>query len=202
MVHFLRKWFGDRVTLRKACSFNDETEAKWKKAGNNRTNYKHNKSSASCPFFFFLNLSTSSSQSPLNRTGLISYIKSVMLPSFAELPNLNINTIINFRKIHSKFTAVRRGSQSWLATPIRNPYPATAKILWKNSVLYRVGWLVSSQARRLSTAIQVMLYGRLFSTAQPRQATQQLRVTVTAVPVVIVAWWKGSWRDVYWSNFW
>ena len=114
MVHFLRKWFVDRVTLRKACSFNDETEAKWKKAENNRTNYKHNKSSASCPFFFFffLNLSTSSSQSPLNRTGLISYIKSVMLPSFAELPNLNINTIINFRKIHSKFTAVRRGSQS------------------------------------------------------------------------------------------
>ena len=112
MVHFLRKWFVDRVTLRKACSFNDETEGKWMKAGNNRTNYKHNKSSASCPFFFFLNLSTSSSQSPLNRTGLISYIKSVMLPSFAELPNLNINTIINFRKIQSKFTAVRKGSQS------------------------------------------------------------------------------------------
>ena len=192
MVHFLRKWFVDRVTLRKACSFNDETDAKWKKAENNRTNYKHNKSSASCP-------SASSSHSPLNRTGLIPYIKSVMLPSFAELPNFNINTIINFRKIHSKFTAVRRGSQSWLATPIRNPYPATAKILWKNSVLYRVSWLVSSQARRLSTAIQVMLYGRLFSTAQPRQATQQLRVTV---PVVLVAWWKGSWRDVYWSNFW
>ena len=38
MVHFLRKWFVDRVTLRKACSFNDETEAKWKKAENNRTN--------------------------------------------------------------------------------------------------------------------------------------------------------------------
>ena len=52
MVHFLRKWFVDRVTLRKACSFNDETEAKWKKAENNRTNCKHNKSSASCPFFF------------------------------------------------------------------------------------------------------------------------------------------------------
>ena len=67
MVHFLRKWFVDKVTLRKACSFNDETEAKWKKADNNRTNYEHNKSSAPCPFFFF-NLSTSSSQSPLNRT--------------------------------------------------------------------------------------------------------------------------------------
>ena len=66
MVHFLRKCFVDKVTLRKACSFNDETEAKWKKADNNRTNYEHNKSSAPCPFFF--NLSTSSSQSPLNRT--------------------------------------------------------------------------------------------------------------------------------------
>ena len=53
MVHFLRKWFGDRVTLRKACSFNDETEAKWKKADNNRTNYKHNKSSASFKSFHF-----------------------------------------------------------------------------------------------------------------------------------------------------
>ena len=52
MVHFLRKWFVDKVTLRKACSFNDEAEAKWKKADNNRTNYEHNKSSAPCPFFF------------------------------------------------------------------------------------------------------------------------------------------------------
>ena len=32
MVHFLCKGFVDKVTLRKACSFNDETEAKWKKA--------------------------------------------------------------------------------------------------------------------------------------------------------------------------
>lgn len=51
MVHFLRKCFVDRVTLRKACSFNDETEAKCKKADNNRTNYEHNKPSAPCPFF-------------------------------------------------------------------------------------------------------------------------------------------------------
>lgn len=42
------------------------------------------------------------------------------------------------------------------------------------------------QARQLPTAIQVMLYGRLFSIAQPRQATQQLLVTLTAMPVVLV----------------
>ena len=49
-----------------------------------------------------------------------------------------------------------------------------------------ISWPVSTQARQLPTAIQVMLYGRLFSTPQPRQATQQLLVTVTAVPVVQV----------------
>ena len=70
--------------------------------------------------------------------------------------------------------------------PIRNPYPATAVILWKNSGECRISWRVLTQARQLSTVIQVMLYGRLFSTAQPLQATQQLLVTVTAVPVVLV----------------
>ena len=72
----------------------------------------------------------------------------------------------------------------------RNPYPATASIFWKNSGLYRISWPVSTQARQLSTAIQVMLYGRLSSSAQPHQATQHIRVTVTAVPVVLFTWWK------------
>ena len=43
-------------------------------------------------------------------------------------------------------------SQSCLATPIRNPYPATASIFWKNSGLYRISWPVSTQARQLSSA--------------------------------------------------
>ena len=62
-------------------------------------------------------------------------------------------------------------SQSWLIMPSRNPYPATAVILWENSGLCRISWPVSTQARQLSTATQVTLYGRLFSTAQPRNTT-------------------------------
>ena len=69
-----------------------------------------------------------------------------------------------------------RGSQSSLATPIRSPSPATAIIHWKNSGECRISWPVSTQSRQLPTAIQVILYGRLFSTAQPSQATQQLLV--------------------------
>ena len=44
--------------------------------------------------------------------------------------------------------------------------------------------------RQLPTAIQVILYGRLFSTAQPRHATEQLLVAVIAVPIVLVTWWQ------------
>ena len=65
-------------------------------------------------------------------------------------------------------------SQSSLPTPIRSPSPATAIIHWKNSGECQISWPVSTQARQLPTAIQVILYGRLFSTPQPSQATQQL----------------------------
>ena len=67
-----------------------------------------------------------------------------------------------------------------------NKQTATAIILWKNSGECRISWPVSTQAQQLPTTIQVMLYGRLFSTAQPCQATQQLLVTVIAVPAVLV----------------
>ena len=59
---------------------------------------------------------------------------------------------------------------------MRNPYPATAILnpLEKNSGVCKISWPISTQARQLPTAIRVMLYERLFSTAQPCQATQQL----------------------------
>ena len=58
-------------------------------------------------------------------------------------------------------------SQSSLATPIRSPSPATAIIDWKNSGECRISWPVSTKARQLPTAIQVILYGRFNSSAQP-----------------------------------
>ena len=55
---------------------------------------------------------------------------------------------------------------------MRNPYPATAILnpLEKNSGVCKISWPISTQARQLPTAIRVMLYERLFSTAQPCQA--------------------------------
>jgi len=92
--------------------------------------------------------------------------------------NLQIQVVAKQSSKRSVTISTDWKSQSWLASPIRNPYPATAIILWKNSGECRISWPVSTQARQLPTAIQVMLYRRLFSTAQPRQATQQLLVTV------------------------
>ena len=86
--------------------------------------------------------------------------------------NSQIRVVAKQPSKRSVMTSTRWRSQSSLATPIRNPSPTTAIIHWKNSGECRISWPVSTQARRLPTAIHVMLNARLFSTAQPRQATQ------------------------------
>ena len=95
----------------------------------------------------------------------------VLRPLPPRTENSQIRVVAKQSSKHSVMISTHWRSQSWLATPIRNPYPATAIILLKNSGECRINWPVSTQARQLPTAIQVMLYGRLFSTAQPRQAT-------------------------------
>ena len=100
--------------------------------------------------------------------------------------NSQIRVVAKQSSKRSVMISTRWRSQSSLVTPIRSPSPTTAIIHWKNSGECRKSWPVSTQAQQLPTAIHVMLYGRLFSTAQPRQATQQLLVAVIVVPIVLV----------------